>query len=205
MRSYAEQKAPGRSAVGFAVVVALHAVLIWALMNGLGHKMIDVIKGPLVTKIIAAPKPPPDKTPPPPPPDLVKPPPPYIPTPQINVETPSDSNAITAPTTSGPPPAAAPPPPPVADVDVSERPISSTKPVYPPSLVDDEVEGYADVECDVDTTGHTSNCKVDEVSGSSLFGASALAFARSSIYSPATHNGVPVMGHHRWRVRFKLD
>lgn len=208
MKSYAQQKDPARSAAGIGIVVLLHIILIWALINGLGHKMIDVIKGPLETKIVTPPKPKQQETPPPPPPQVVTPPPPYIPPPVVNVQTPVSNNAISA-VTNTPPPVQqvirpAPPPAPPRDVDVSERPISNAQPVYPPSLIDDEIEGTADVECDVDTTGHTSNCKIDSVTGSSLFGASALAYAESNVYSPATHNGVPVTAHRRWHLNFKL-
>ncbi len=208
MRSYAQQKDPVRSAAGIGFVVLLHVILIWALVNGLGHKMMDVIKGPLETKIVTPPKPKLDVTPPPPPPTIVTPPPPFIPPPIVNVDAPASPNAITAVTNTPPPTQTEvrPAPPPVAapDQNVSERPLSNAKAVYPDSLVEDEVEGSADVECDVDTTGHTSNCKVDAVTGSSLFGSSALNYAESNVYSPATHNGVPVTAHRRWHLNFKL-
>jgi protein TonB len=76
--------------------------------------------------------------------------------------------------------------------------------LYPSDLQDDDVEGSADVECDVDTTGRTSNCKIDATTGSHEFGSAALRYAQGNTYRPATHNGVAIAGHHRWRVRFQL-
>jgi periplasmic protein TonB len=211
MRSYAAQKAPGRSAFGFAVVVALHALLIWALLNGLGRKMVDVIKGPLVTKIIAAPKPPPETTPPPPPPKLVTPPPPYIPPPQVNVETPPSANAISAPVSNTPPPAVsafkpAPAPAPVAvpDSDVAPVAVDGSKPEYPERLIDDEIEGSATITCTVDVDGTTSDCETTGVTGSSLFGSTALEFAKTKKFRPAIHNGVPVKTRAILPFTFKL-
>ena len=208
MRSYAAQRSPGRSAFGFAFVIVLHAILIWGLMNGLGHKMIEVIKGPLEAKIIAAPKPPKEAEPPPPPPETVKPPPPYIPMPQINVAATDDnSNAISAPLSSAPPSKAPPPPPPAAVADTYVQPVAigGEKPTYPESLVDDEVEGTAIVVCTVNVDGTTSDCSVASVTGSALFGQAALEFVRSHRFRPATHNGVATATRAQMPFKFKLD
>jgi protein TonB len=207
MRSYAEQKAPGRSAIGFAITVALHVVLIWALLNGLGTRMVDVIKGPLVTKILSAQKQAQNKPPPPPPPELLKPPPPFIPTPQVDVQTPDTGNAISAATSVAPPKAAPPPPPAPVVADTYVRPVAigGGKPEYPQSLIDDEVEGSAQITCTVDTDGSTSDCTVTGVSGSALFGRAALDFAKTNKFRPATHNGVPVKTRAVMPFKFKLE
>lgn len=198
MRSYAEQTArdPVRTAIGLTIVFALHALLLWAFINGLGHRLMDVIKGPLVTKIIPQVKPPPEKPPPPPPPQLVTPPPPYIPPPLVNIAPEGPSSAITTVTTAPPPvtPAfkPAPPAPVVADTNVAPQSIGGELPAYPDSLVDDDVEGTAEIRCDVEADGTTSNCSILGVTGSSLFGSTALEFVRSHKLRPATHNGQPV-------------
>ena len=59
-----QQRRPGKHPIGFGVVVVLHIALGYALVNGLGRKIVDVIKAPLETKLIEEVKPPP-----PPPPD----------------------------------------------------------------------------------------------------------------------------------------
>ena len=73
----------GNKFTGIAIVALVHAILIYALLTGLGKKIISVIKEvPIETKVIEEvkpPPPPPDA--PPPPPKLAAPPPPFIPPP----------------------------------------------------------------------------------------------------------------------------
>jgi protein TonB len=94
------------------MVAALHLALGYALVNGLGRKVIEIVKAPLETKIIEEIKKPPPDTPPPPPPKLAAPPPPFIPPPEINIQAPPPppTQTITTVTTAPPPPG----PPPVA-------------------------------------------------------------------------------------------
>ena len=103
-----QQRNPAKHLVGFTAVVLLHALVIWALVTGLARKAIEVIKEPLVTKIIEEIKPPPPPDALPPPPKLEVPPPPFIPPPEVNIQTPAPVNTITAVTTVKP---EAPPPP----------------------------------------------------------------------------------------------
>ncbi len=63
-----QQRNPGKHLTGFTVVVILHLILGWALLNGLARTVIEVIKNPLETKIIEEVKPPP------PPPENLPPP-----------------------------------------------------------------------------------------------------------------------------------
>ena len=61
---YADTQRNGsRHAMGFGIVVVLHLILGWALMNGLAQRLVEVIKAPIETKIIEEAKPP---EPPPP-------------------------------------------------------------------------------------------------------------------------------------------
>lgn len=118
-----QQRNPGRHAVGFGIVLALHLVLGWALVSGLAQRMVEVIKSPLETKIIEEAKPPPPPPPEnlPPPPKFAPPPPSFVPPPEVNVNPPpTAAPTITttqvapppAPVTIAPPPVAAPPAPP---------------------------------------------------------------------------------------------
>ena len=210
--NYAEQqRSPARHIVGLTLVVLFHILLIYALVNGLGKNIVDVMKAPLETKIIKDTKPPPPEAPPPPPPQLTAPPPPYVPPPDIQIASPpQQSNAITEVTRTAPPPGpapvTAPPAPPAPDRDVSERPIGGTQaPQYPPDMLEEEREGAATVSCDVDTSGATTNCAVSNVTGGASFGRSALTFAESHRYHPATHNGIPVAARKSWRLTFKMS
>lgn len=91
------QQEPGKKFFGLGVVIAFHIVLGWALMNGLGSKIVKMVQKPMeaVVKEVEPPPPPPPDTPPPPPPKVVTPPPPFIPPPEVQVapQTPSP-NAI---------------------------------------------------------------------------------------------------------------
>ena len=88
------QQSPVRRYAGIAVVLALHVFLIWALMNGLANKVVQIVEKPIETRIIEAVKPPP-----PPPIPVVKlaqpkltPPPrprPFVPPPEVPVTQPS--------------------------------------------------------------------------------------------------------------------
>jgi periplasmic protein TonB len=125
-----QQRNPTKHIVGFTIVVLLHVLIVYALVNGLARKIVAVIKQPLETKIIEEVKPPPP--PPevllPPPPKFVAPPPPYIPPPEVQIQPPPvvPQNVITT-TTNVPPPE---PPAPVAPRVVEAPP---APPAPPPS------------------------------------------------------------------------
>ena len=110
------QRSGGKHAVGFGVVVVLHLILGWALLNGLAQRMVEVIKGPLDTKIIeeqAKPPPPPPENLPPPP-KFQPPPPSFVPPPEVNVNPPPMPAPTITTTQVAPPPAPfVPAPPPV--------------------------------------------------------------------------------------------
>jgi periplasmic protein TonB len=100
-----QQRNPLKHMAGITFVVLLHILLIYALINGLAHKLVAVMQKPVETKIIEEVKPPP---PPeiklPPPPKLLAPPPPFIPPPEVQIQTPPPVNTITAQTATPPPP-----------------------------------------------------------------------------------------------------
>lgn len=114
-----QQRDPMRHLIGITFVVLLHTLIIYALMTGLGRKLVEVIKKPLDAKIIEEIKVPPP--PPPPPPKIVQQArplmeaQPYVPPPDIPVASATtDATTITA-VTAEPPKEAyviAPPPPP---------------------------------------------------------------------------------------------
>ena len=105
--NFAQQQAdPRRHVVGIAAVILLHILVIWALLTGLGKRVIDIVRAPIETKVIEEIKkpPPPPEVVLPPPPKLEAPPPPFIPPPEIQIATPPPAPTITA-TTIAPPPA----------------------------------------------------------------------------------------------------
>jgi protein TonB len=116
-----QQRQPGKHLAGITVVLVLHAVLGYALMNGLATKVMEVIKQPLETKIIEeVKKPPPPDTPPPPPPKMVQLLPTFVPPPEVQISSPVVQAVFATPTRVAPPVYAPPAPPaPAAPVSVS--------------------------------------------------------------------------------------
>ena len=130
--SYAEHQNPtGRRGAGLAIAVVLHVVVIYALVTGLARKAVEVIRGPIETKLIEELKkmPPPDK-PPPPPPKVD--PPPYVPPPEIAVAAPAVAAPVITVTIAPPPPPPAPPPPPPPPAPPPPPPAPPPPPPAPP-------------------------------------------------------------------------
>ena len=183
--NYAEQQRdPGKHALGIGIVIVMHILLGWALVNGLARTVIEVIKGPIETKIIEETKPPPP--PPenlPPPPKFAPPPPSFVPAPEVVVNAPpTPAPAITA-TTIAPPPAPpvaiAPAQAPVAEAPpapprVAARPaignVSTCAPKgddYPAIAIKEEATGTTKVRFTVDASGKLASAEVVKSAGAS--------------------------------------
>jgi protein TonB len=162
-----KQQNPVRRFGGIAAVLLLHVVLIYALLNGLATKVVQVIQHPIETKIIEPVKPPP---PPPlptvqlPPPKFAPPPPPFVPPPEVQTPTPPITHQA-APVVAQPAPPPAPPAPPApskpvnAEVGVvcpnSDQVRSSV--VYPKEAQENNVTGDVLIEFVVDPQGHITD------------------------------------------------
>ena len=165
-----KQQNPVRRFGGIAVVLLLHIVLIYALINGLATKVVQVIQHPIETKIIEPVKPPP---PPPlptvqlPPPKFAPPPPPFVPPPEVPVQAPPVQTIThqAAPVVSAP---MAPPAPPapvkapstaVGIVCPNSEQIQSSM-AYPPEARDNNITGDVVIEFVVDPQGHITSERV---------------------------------------------
>ena len=192
-----EQRNPGKHMVGIGVVLGLHVLLGWALLNGLAQRMVEVIKGPIETKIIEEVKPPPPPPPEnlPPPPKFAPPPPSFVPPPEVVVNPPPTVAPVITTTTVAPPPAPvriapppvaappappAPPPPPPAPPPPPPPPRVAAKPAignvaacapknedYPAAAIRAEATGTTRIRFTVDATGKLSNAEVVKAAGSS--------------------------------------
>jgi len=175
-----QQRNPARHLVGFGAVVVLHVLLVWALMNGLARKVVEVVKAPLQVKvieeIIKKPEQPP---PPPPPPKLMAPPPPFIPPPEVQVAVPPPPAAITVKTDVAPPeptlprepvqaaaPPAPPAPPPAAPAVMSLGVVCPNWPEvassvdYPKQARLDGIEGDVVVELLIGAGGEVKEVRI---------------------------------------------
>ena len=198
-----------RRGLVFAVIIALHVGMFYLLNSGLSHQIIDVVLGPIETRMIEeAPK---QDEPPPPPPPKIETPPPFVPPPEIDIAITPDApptNAIQQTTTVRP---TAPPPPVAAPAPVARtapksdtrRPL--TQPEYPPSSRRAGEAGTVILEVYVLENGRVGEARVKQSSGfPRLDEAAVREVKRSWRLVPGTENGKPVPMWGQFAVTFKL-
>lgn len=212
--SSTEIASPARHATRFALVVALHLGLGYALLTGLGHQVVEVLRQPLTTRIISEQKPPPPPPPPPPAPTFAAPPPPYIPPPEIQVARPPAPTAITAVSTVKPiepPPPAAPVATPVAPAPVVRVPPvidaahSCQQPEYPATSRRLEEAGAVVLQFLIDTDGRVIDSKIDSSSGFPRLDKAALSALSLCRFKPGTVDGKPEQSWAKLRYVWRLD
>ena len=173
------QQEPGKKFLGMGLVLAFHLVLLYALLNGLGTKIVQIIQKPMETKIVeeVKPPPPPPDTPPPPPPKLLAPPPPFIPPPEVQVQQQPQQNTISAVSNVKPenpvfaktqqtaPPEPAKPTGPVTVPGVIDFNVAGCKPEYPRASLRNEETGTVVLSVLIGADGAVSEVKIDKSSG----------------------------------------
>jgi len=162
------QQNPVRRFGGIAVVIIFHVLLIYALLNGLATKVVQVIQHPIETKIIEPVKPPPPPPLPPvqlPPPKFAPPPPPFVPPPEVQVQAPpvqtishQATPVMSAPMAPPAPPAKAPSTA-VGIVCPNSAQVQSTM-GYPKEAQENNITGDVVIEFVVDPQGHITNERV---------------------------------------------
>ena len=172
--------------MGIGIVLALHVVLGWALLNGLAQRLVEVIKAPIETKIIEEVKPPPPPPPEnlPPPPKFAPPPPSFVPPPEVQVNPPPTPAPTITTTQVAPPPTVvtvvpqapvvvAAPPAPVAPRVAAKPAIANVQACaptgadYPPAAQRAEATGTTRVRFSVGSDGRLSGAEVVKSAGSS--------------------------------------
>jgi protein TonB len=204
----ADQPPPSQRLAGIAVVVVLHALIIYALVTGLGRQVVEVLRAPLETKLLEEVKPP-DADVPPPPPDLTAPPPPFIPPPEIQVRQQSAANAIVALSREQPP--AAPPPmiaqPALAAVRVGptvEVGKSCRVPEYPPQSRLLGETGAVVLKFLVDVNGAVLDSQVESSSGHPRLDEAARAALSLCRFKAGTVDGRPEKSWAKLRYVWKI-
>src|SRR5262245_64048480 len=92
-----------RRGLVFVLIVALHLGMYYVLNSGLSKHLVDVVLGPIETRMIE--EAPDQNEPPPPPPPKIETPPPFVPPPEVAIEIPADApptNAIQQTTSQRP-------------------------------------------------------------------------------------------------------
>lgn len=208
-----QQRNPTKHAVGLGVVIVMHIILGWALLNGLARKVVEVVKGPIETKIIEEIKPPPPPPPEnlPPPPKLPPPPPAYMPPPEVQIVNPPPAPTITVQTVTPPPPVpvviapvapeAPPAPPPVAAAPLRIAPVVNfntdcEKPPYPAAAARAETTGVVRVKVTVGVNGRAISTEIARSSGPTrehrlLDRATESAIRDTCKFKPGTVDGKP--------------
>lgn len=199
----------------FVLVVIIHVLFVYVLASGLGKKMVEVVMGPVETRLIE--ELPDEEDEPPPPPPEIETPPPYVPPPEIAIEIPMDtgpSTAISNVTTERP--VAAPPPPapkPVERQVVRTPPstagrgarITSGEEIYPPSSKRLGEEGTVVLRLYVLESGRIGEATVAKSSGFSRLDEAAVKEAqRNWRLVPGKEDGKPVAMWHNVAITFKL-
>jgi periplasmic protein TonB len=199
--------------VAFALVVLIHVLFVYVLASGLGKKVVEVVLGPVETKLIEE-LPEEDDKPPPPPPEIET-PPPYVPPPEISIEIPMDTGPSTAiSNVTSERPVAAPPPPAPKPVEkqVVKTPPSTqgrgariTQPEYPPASRRAGEEGTVQLAVLVLESGRAGEIKVAKSSGfPKLDEAAVKEVQRNWRFVPGKEDGKPVSMWHTFAVTFRL-
>lgn len=188
---------------GLIAVAALHVAVVYLLASGLGSSVVQVITGPIETKIIEEIREQPDE-PPPPPPKLEAPPPEFVPPPEIvfTAEPAAASTAITQVQSK----VATPPPPPVAVSPPRSDPRRPNGlPPYPPSSRRLGEEGVVTLQLYVLENGRVGEAKVQKSSGFPRLDEAAVKEARRNWrFLPARKGDKAVAAWMSINVRFKL-
>jgi protein TonB len=199
-----------RRTTAFALIVCLHAVLIYALATGLAHRLIEVIPPRMQTGWFSEAQKP-DQQPLPPPAPKFASRPVDVPKSEFTFDVPPDAKAIqdVAPRTEEQPLL-----PPSTPAKVVSRVLGgpgkafpNTDDYYPPVAIRLGETGIATVRTCVDDKGRlTAAPTLAQSSGSASIdeGALKLAKAGSGHYRATTEDGRPVSSCYEFRIRFDL-
>jgi protein TonB len=204
--AYADQRSSSSRIVGVGVVMLLHVVLIYGLVVTLAHRSIDVVHAPIETKIITETTPPPVE-PPPPPPSFIAPPQVFVPLPEVNItKPPPPPPRSTAPAVVTNAPALAP----ASTAPVAVQPRidlgHSSQPEYPPQSRRLGEQGSCVLQVLVDASGHVTDSKLVQSSGSSRLDQAALEGVKTSYrFFPGTVDGKPQPMWFTFKFTWKLQ
>ena len=191
----------------FVGIVALHVGFIYVLNAGLATQAVEVMFGPIETKMIEEKKDEKEK-PPPPPPRIETAPPPFVPLPDIAIDLPAETSTTTAITATTQKPVAKPPPP-VQTSRTSphpnpKRPVPITEEDYPPQSKRLGEEGVTICRLYVLEDGSIGDVQIATSSGFPRLDETAVRKLKRWRVNPGTENGKPVPMWWDLRVVWKI-
>lgn len=201
--NFSHEKEPGKNFTGIAIVVVLHVIVAWGIINGLGKRVITKMAEAVETKIIedVKPPPPPETPPPPPPPEMKAPPPPFIPPVEVQVQQPPpQQNTISNATNVAPPTnqlqRPAPPAPPAPAKGPSRTAAvadfnTCAKPEWPKSSLRNEETGTVTLSFLIAEDGRVADSKIVKSSGFRDLDKAAQVGISKCRFKPATVEGKP--------------
>lgn len=197
-----------RRALVFLGIVALHVAFVYVLNAGLATQAVELIYGPIETKMIEEVKDDEDK-PPPPPPKIETTPPPFVPPPDIVIDLPAETAKTTAITATTQKPVAKPPPPAAVVQRVppqvnKRRPL--VEPEYPPQSKRLGEEGATVLRLYILEDGRVGDAQVAQSSGFPRLDEAAVKHAkRAWKFMPGTEGGKPIAMWYEFRVVWKIE
>lgn len=205
------ERNPSKKWVGISFVILLHVFIIYALVTGLAHKVVEVINQPVETRIIeeVKPPPPPELPKPHPLPKLLASPPSFVPPPEVSVQPPQQQNTITAVTNVKPdnpvmPPVKEAPRTPVrvpAVVDAK----ACEKPEYPSRSLRNEEQGTVILAFLIGLDGRVVDSRIEKSSGSRDLDRAAIAGLSLCKFKPGTIDGKPEQFWTKMQYVWKLE
>ncbi len=201
------ERNPTKKWVGLSLVILLHIFIIYALVTGLAHKVVEVINQPIETRIIEEVKPPPPPELPksPPPQKLLAPPPPFVPPPEVSVQPPpQQQNTITAVTNVKPDNPVMPPRVPIrvpAVVDAK----ACEKPEYPAKSLRNEEQGTVILAFLIGLDGRVADSRIEKSSGSRELDRAAITGLSLCKFKPGTVDGKPEQSWTKMQYVWKLE
>ena len=194
------QRGTRKHVIGLTAVVVLHGLLFWAINSGLARKFVKVIKGPVEAILLEETKP-----------DI--PPPSYVPPVDIQVSSPTPTNAIAA-VSNTPQPVAPPSPLPVQSNPPPAPPVqtaavisasSCEKPEYPSASKRLEEEGTVQLKFLVGADGKVLESAVEKSSGFRRLDEAARAGLSKCQFKPATVDGKPQQSWASMKYTWRLE
>jgi protein TonB len=218
--NFSHEKNPGKNFTGIAIVVVLHVLVAWAIINGLGTRIVSKVTEAVETKLIeeVKPPPPPETPPPPPPPEMKAPPPPFIPPVEVQVQQPPPpQNTISAATNTPPPTTSLTPPAPPAQTAAPAAPKgpsrtaavvdfnTCSKPEYPKSSLRNEETGVSTILFKIAADGSVQGASIQKSSGFRDLDKAAMAALSKCRFKAATENGQAVESSQPVQYVWTLD